>query len=45
MVIREFQTFAIIISDIDSEQHTDSNRCPLLKSASTNVIISNHSPV
>ena len=30
---------------IDSDQRPDSNRRPLLKSASTDVIISNHGPI
>ena len=30
---------------IDSDRHPDSNRRPLLKSASTDVIISNHGPI
>jgi len=30
---------------IDLDQHPDSNRCPLLKSTSTDVIISNHCPI
>jgi len=30
---------------IDSDQSSDSNWCPLLKSASTDVIISNHGPI
>jgi len=30
---------------IDSDQCPDSNRCPLPKSASTDVMISNHGPI
>ena len=30
---------------IDSDRRPDSNRRPLLKSASTDVIISNHGPI
>jgi len=30
---------------IDSDQHLDSKWLPLLKSASTDIIISNHSPI
>jgi len=30
---------------IDSDQRSDSNKRPLLKSPSTNVIISNHGPI
>jgi len=30
---------------IDPDQHPDSNQRPLLKSASTDIIISNHGPI
>ena len=33
------------INMIDSDQRPDSNRRPLFKSASTDVIISNHGPI
>jgi hypothetical protein len=38
-------TIAMYLYMIDSDRRTVSNRRPLLKSASTDVIISNHDPI
>ena len=43
--IKKHEKICIYIYMIDSDRRPVSNRCPLLKSASTDVIISNHGPI
>jgi hypothetical protein len=44
LATQELAKIKHLVNMIDSDQHPDSNRCPLLILTSTDVIISNHGP-